>query len=435
MKRLGIFIKVFMYTLLFLVLVLVVTTALFTQQSVSFYHQTEQLYDGYQDLVNRLDGKSPDEVKESAQYFYERNLPFQFIIRYKNGNTLYSTPSYDTDAFPKSRYKWIAHIGNDYVIQAVNTSAGINGYINLIYKIIFALAGLLCLSVLGAFVFARQMTNPIKQLASDTKKMSRLEPVDDVSPRNDELGDLTRDVHAMYEKLKVTITDLEKEKDAQRYFFAAASHEMRTPIAAVNALLQGMFDNIGEYKDHSKYLWECLKLVKEQNKIIDEILEIIQLDDAQIILQIEKINLNRAITSLLPVYEALIEANELTVTLQIPDELYCAADLSLLNKALSNVLINAVQNTPKQGEVRIWSEAGVGVVRLNILNTGAQIDNDLLPKLFSPFYRIDESRGKNGGHSGLGLTIAAKALGLMKVDFALENTREGVKFWVDLPTH
>ena len=67
------------------------------------------------------------------------------------------------------------------------------------------------------------------------------------------------------------------------------------------------------------------------------------------------------------------------------------------------------------------------------MNTGARIDDEILPKLFDPFYRVDKARSRKGGRSGLGLTIVKKTLEAMDIAFALENTTDGVLFWMDLP--
>ncbi|NIK21695.1 signal transduction histidine kinase [Paenibacillus lupini] len=95
--------------------------------------------------------------------------------------------------------------------------------------------------------------------------------------------------------------------------------------------------------------------------------------------------------------------------------------------------MNAVQNTPNGGEIRIWSESIAYQYRLCVLNIGVRIDNTALPKLFDPFYRVDKARSRNNERSGLGLAIVRKTLESMNVDFTLENTAEGVLFWMNLP--
>ncbi|MDR1536544.1 MAG: ATP-binding protein [Clostridiales bacterium] len=105
----------------------------------------------------------------------------------------------------------------------------------------------------------------------------------------------------------------------------------------------------------------------------------------------------------------------------------------MFKKVLSNILLNAVQNTPAGSELRVWSEPIDEQCRLFVLNTGVWIDDAVLPKIFDPFYRMDKSRSCKKGRSGLGLTIVKKALETMDARFALENTPEGVLFWMEFP--
>jgi two-component system sensor histidine kinase VanS len=97
------------------------------------------------------------------------------------------------------------------------------------------------------------------------------------------------------------------------------------------------------------------------------------------------------------------------------------------------VILNAVQNAPSDAEIRIWSEHAHENCRLCVLNTNTHIDEDMLPKLFDPFYRVDKARTRRDQRSGLGLTIVQNSLKAMNTDFSLENTAEGVLFWMDLP--
>lgn len=443
MKKRGIFVKVFTYTAIFLIVIISVAVILFSQQFFSFYNttQNQQLYNSYQGLYEQLHGKSDDEVLRIAQKFYENNQSFSFYIKDNKENVIFSTSDIDPNGqLENNNYKLMMTVNQEYILCAINQGASHTDYGGLITKSLLALGILLTLGIVGAFIFARQMTEPIKQLASNTKKMANLEDIPTAPERRDELGDLSRDVHAMYDKLKETISKLEDEilreremEEAQRYFFSATSHELKTPIAATSVLLEGMLENVGDYKDHSKYLRECIKMMDSQNKMISEILELVKLSDGKIIPHIEKLELEKTVAAVLPSFQTLAEANGQHIFLNIPEGQTCRADIKMLNKVLSNVILNAIQNTPKGGEIRIWSEPNADQYHLCVLNTGAYIGNDILPKLFDPFYRVDKARSRKSGRSGLGLTIVKKTLEAMNTDFSLENTDGGVLFRLDLP--
>jgi len=442
MKRRGIFIKVFTYTTIFIVLIVCITVVLFSQQFLSFYNtaQLQQLNRSYQSLYSLLHGSTNDEIAIAARSFFEANQSFSFYIKDKEEKVIFSTPDIDPGIIPDTNnFRIIMAIEQEYVLCATNQGVAKTDYSSLISKSLLALGCMLALGVAGAFIFARQMTKPIKRLADDTGKMANCEDVPPAPDRTDELGDLARGVHSMYEKLKDTISRLEDEilreremEETQRYFFSAASHELKTPIAATSVMLEGMLENVGDYSNHPKYLIECIKAMDAQAKMITEILEIVSLNDSKITPSPEELDIKHTVANLLPNFQTLAEAGGKRITCNIPEGEITLADEKMLNKAISNVILNAVQNTPEGGGIRIWTEQAADHYRLLILNEGS-IDVISLPKLFDPFYRTDKARNRKDGRSGLGLTIVQKALETMNICFSLENSSDGVLFRIDLP--
>jgi two-component system sensor histidine kinase VanS len=442
MKNRRIFIKVFTYTIISILLLVGVTAALFSQQFMSFYRtkQAQLIVASYQPLVERIQGNSNSDVAELARRFYENNQSFEFNIVDKDGSLIYATPNADTSSSFDGDFYYIVHKDNSLSIVAQSMTGLDLFYRELVIRGIAVFAVLLALCLICAFVFARQMTKPIKRLADSAGRMANLEEVPPPAEHKDELGTLARDVYSMYVKLKETITKLEDEilrerelEESQRYFFSAASHELKTPISAASVLLEGMLENVGDYKNHPKYLRECVKMMDALSKMISEILEIVGLNDGRIIPAFEKLDIRLTVADILPDFQTLSEANGQRIVTDIPDGQSCLADLQMLQKALSNVILNAVQNTPADGEIRIWSEPAADKYRFCVLNAGARIDDTILPKLFDPFYRADKARSRKSGRSGLGLTIVRKTLESMKIDFALENASDGVLFRMDLP--
>lgn len=440
-KSLGIFGKVFLYTLLFLTLAIGITAGIFARQFMTAYEigRRQQIADSMRPLVDQLQGRSREEMIELAQSFSEQNPTYQFYIHTRDGKTIYSAIRQENN-FQDSRQFGLLVDQNTTLSMTVRI-ADPSVYEELIYRTAATLIILLISGTVGAALFAHGMTNPIKKLAADTKKMSNLEPVPAPLIRNDEVGQLTSDVHEMYEKLKLTIANLESEiereremEENQRYFFSAASHELKTPIASASALLEGMLENIGDYQNHPKYLRECLRMMTAQSKLISEILEIVRLTDGKIRPDPEPLHLITVVESVLPGLQILADAKEQTITVDISEGLYCNIDQKMFERVLSNILINAIQNAPDSERIEIWSEVQAEkTVRLCVLNTNTHIDEEHMPKIFEPFYRLDKARSRSQGHSGLGLTIVKKTLDSMGVAFSLENTEAGVLFWMDLP--
>jgi len=447
-KIFGIYAKVFSYTILILVVVIVVAAAFFSNQinEIMQVMERQQLTNIFTPLLEGIENKSNDEIILFAEEFHQRNASVEFSIIAENGEIIFQTRYADSlnlgsmngeqPVFFGTRqitnnFQSIEPLSNGmtiYMASALSESVAHNEFIQR------TIAVLLVLFVIGAFtasVFAYRIAKPIKNIARDTRRMASLELVPPPIPRRDEIGHLANDVYVMYEALKNEIERAREMEENQRYFFSAASHELKTPIASTLILLQGMLDNIGDYSNHPKYLLECIKKMKTQSKMISEILDIVRLTDGTIIPNYEKVNVGEVVKSVAVSHQTLIETKEQQLSINLSDNLACNTDSAMLTRVLSNIILNAVQNTKTQGEICIGHEDN----RIFILNKGAMIDSTALSNVFKPFYREDKARSSEVNRSGLGLTIVKKTLDCMGIEFSLENTADGVCFWMELPLH
>jgi len=456
----GIFAKVFSYTIIILLIIICVAAAFFSNQIAESLNSMEhhQLINIFDPLVSELSGKQEDEIVQIAENFHQKNSSFEFILKTMDGKILYKTDNADviyTDGsihgiqgvmpvIPIQNIGWgergsrvsqiTEPLPNGVSIIMAGTSNGQTVYNDFIIRTIIVLLILFVIGALCAAWFAYRFTKPIKTLALDTRRMAGLEFVPPPVARRDEIGQLAKDVYKMYEELKTEIEREREMEESQRYFFSAASHELKTPISSALILLQGMRDNIDEYKDHPKYLLECIKKLNIQSKMITEILEIVRLSDGRIIPNTEETELSGLVESVLNSHQTLSESKELTIKAAIPADVFCEADGKMLDRVLSNVLLNAIQNTPERGEIEIYQEEQDNkTIRLSVLNMGENIDEEALGRVFEPFYREDKARSSGQGRSGLGLAIVKKTLDCMEIPFALENTKNAVCFWMDLP--
>ncbi|WP_312651983.1 sensor histidine kinase [Aminipila sp.] len=500
--KFGIFGKVFLYTLLFLSLTISITVLVFAQQFKDFYDylQVQQYTAMFEPLkMSIVKDEGIEQIVKTANEFHDKNQSFVFNIETQDGDIVYTTVNdkgittteshvvVTKDIATDSKNEGVEPIGkkngglvtsksfsiskaegivtdsanrprtvtiskknqnnieialdDNLIISTVTVTDNKDLYEEFIKKGIFILFLLLLSSIAGAVLFARGITRPIRTLADDTCKMACLEEVSLPVSRRDEVGQLARDVHNMYEKLKYTISELQAEvireremEENQRYFFSAASHELKTPIAATSALLEGMIAGIGDYNNHPKYLRECLNMMRAQNRIITEILEIVKLSDKKIVPHKEKVILLHIIHYLLPEYNTLADKKEQSIFIEIPETTSCYTDPKMICNVFSNVVMNAIQNSSKGEEIRIWSEIRDNdIVRISILNTNAHIDEEIKAKLFEPFYRVDKARSRTQECGGLGLTIVKKILESLDVTFALETRNADIIFWMDLP--
>ena len=300
---------------------------------------------------------------------------------------------------------------------------------------------ILLVSVIAAFFYTWYMTKPIKKISKLSKQMADMN-FSGLCPTNrtDEIGVLSHSLNDLSKKLAAALSDLqeanqklqadidmERRLEKQRVeFFAAASHELKTPITIIKGQLQGMLYQVGRYKDRETYLAQSLEITDTLGKMVQELLTISRLDTPGYTCKKSNLNLSNLINDRLTAFEDLFMQKDLTVEQSISPEVYILGDMQLLQKALDNLLGNAAAYSEAGNQiiVKLWEENEK--VNLTIENTGAHIPDEAISKLFEPFYRIDQSRNRQTGGTGLGLYIVKTILNLHEAKIEVANTLQGV---------
>ncbi len=300
---------------------------------------------------------------------------------------------------------------------------------------------IIVVSIITAFLYTAYMTTPIKRISKISKQMAAL----DFSGlctvrRTDEIGVLASSLNNLSGKLSSALSELQdankqlqadinKERELERQridFFSAASHELKTPITIIKGQLQGMLYQVGRYKDRETYLAQSLETTDTLEKMVQELLAISRLDTPGYVCKKSKFDLSNLINEYLSAHEDLFIQRELTVERFISPDVSVSGDMRLLQKVLDNLLGNAAAYSSAGNRilVKLWQDAEK--VKLTIENTGVHIPDVDIPKLFEAFYRVDQSRNRQTGGTGLGLYIVKTILDLHGAEIKIENTCQGV---------
>ncbi|MDE6025438.1 MAG: HAMP domain-containing protein [Lachnospiraceae bacterium] len=296
-------------------------------------------------------------------------------------------------------------------------------------------------SVIAAFFYTWYMTKPIKRISKLSKQMADMDFSGlCLTNRTDEIGVLSHSLNDLSEKLVSALSelqdanqklqadiDLERRLEKQRTkFFSAASHELKTPITIIKGQLQGMLHQVGRYKDRETYLAQSLDVTDTLEKMVQELLIISRLDTPDYNCNKCNFNLSKLISDRLVAYEDLFMQKELTVEKTISPETYILGDIQLLQKVLDNLLGNAATYSGAGNHVfvKLWKDTEK--INLTIENTGVHIPEEDIPKLFEAFYRVDQSRNRQTGGTGLGLYIVKTILDLHDAEIKIANTIQGV---------
>ena len=266
------------------------------------------------------------------------------------------------------------------------------------------------------------------------------------SKRHDEIGDLGRDLDDLSASLDETITslnkrtqelereiehvnELERQKDV---FFAAASHELKTPITIAQGQVRGMIDGIEPYNDLDTYLPKTLSSLKRMESLINEILTASRMQ-AENEIEFMKVDLGSLLRKRLDEMKELLEIRGITLESEIGSGLFFEGNQELTSMALGSFLSNAVFYSSEGSSVKVTARKENGNIITEIRNTGSHISEEDLPHLFEAFYRTDSSRSRRNGGSGLGLYLGKLIIERESGAVDLENDGDDVVAHIILP--
>ena len=333
-----------------------------------------------------------------------------------------------------------------YTLSVISLSKTASELFNLLLKFIpLVLTVIVLLSALSAFICSRVIVAPIAKISQISKRMTELDMTWRCDTnRGDEIGILSSSLNTMAERLQNTMAELENAnvqltadvkkfkrlEEQHRNFCAAVSHELKTPLTILKGQIENMMLGYGDYQNHEKYLPQALKATEDIEYLVKEILSITKMETMNLDSSLELLSLSEMLDALIGGMKPLIEEKQIQVFQNVPDDLKVSVNRNLFGKALSNVIGNAIRHSNTNAKVYVSYTAERNT--LVVENTGVFIAEDDIANMFTPFYRADKSRSKTTGGSGLGLYIVKTILNLHGMGYRIENTEQGVAFYLEL---
>ncbi len=192
----------------------------------------------------------------------------------------------------------------------------------------------------------------------------------------------------------------------QKNFIADASHELKTPLAILNANLSLLRSSMGEADKKQRYAAAMEEQSVRMGRLVSDMLELARLDSGEAVSRFTPVNLSGLTQNTLLSFEALFFEHALVSGAHIQPEVWVTGDAAELERLLCILLDNACRHTPRNGTVEISLSHERGHALLCIENSGEGISSGHLNHLFDRFYRVDSGRGRESGGYGLGLAIA-----------------------------
>ncbi len=311
--------------------------------------------------------------------------------------------------------------------------------------------------LISAFIvsyISKKFTAPIVQLNNITNKMARL----DFSQKyrtldtNDEINELGNNINLMSDKLESTIKQLrennselekdieEKSKidDMRKQFISDVSHELKTPIALIQGYAEGLIENVNTDDESRKFYAEVI--LDESNKmdaLVKQLLELMKLEYGKREFRNEKFNIVELINEVIRKCKVMLDDRKIDIKFEHEPEVQVFADSFYIEQVVTNYFTNAIKhakevNGIRQIEVKTTNNEETEKVRVSVFNTGDNISENAISKIWGRFYKEDTSRNREDGGTGIGLALVKAIMTNYKNDYGVVNKENGVEFYFEL---
>ncbi|MCU5409168.1 HAMP domain-containing histidine kinase, partial [Bacillus cereus] len=196
-----------------------------------------------------------------------------------------------------------------------------------------------------------------------------------------------------------------------------------------------MMYNIGPYQDRDHYLKQNHKIIENVQQLVREILSMSKLEQHTFKLHVEEVNLSQLMNTIATDLEFFASQKDIQIIRQIDSNLVVYTDCVLLEKACKNIIHNAIMYSPHKEKVyiKLTKNSKQSNIQMQVINTGVKIKEDDIQHIFKPFYRVEKSRNRNTGGTGLGLYSVKQIFEAMCISYAIKNVEKGVQFSISIP--
>ena len=437
MKNLKIFPKMFLHTFVILGILIVFIHLLVYLIFPKTYLETrkQEIYMKANELSNNLQGKDLKFIQETLEFYSKSSEIKAFIQGQKNFNKLQLDNNINANLKSNNNSLIIEEreiklkSGEKTSIKFVSTTDMQKDAKELSFKFLpYSLSISVLFSIVISLMYAKVITNNIKEIKKVTDKMMKLDRKAKLKvDSTNEIGELKSQINDLYSILLNIIDDLEiKNKEIKKFeklkydFFRGASHEIKTPLASLKIILENMKYNIGKYKDKEKYIGNCIDIVNELNQSISQILSISSLEHLKN--DEENVVINEILTKVIDKYILLAKEKNITINNNLKAEkIYIGKPA--LKLLLSNLISNAVKYSDRGGIINI----GIKENFLYIENSYEKVKDLDINSMFEVNFDLNKENS-----NGLGLYIVKNILKNYNIEYKVKKNKIGIVFFIKI---
>lgn len=291
---------------------------------------------------------------------------------------------------------------------------------NIFYKwmIILIIAIILILGItngLLTYYVSKSIVKPLENLkngANEIKEGNLDFQINNAS--KDEIGELSTAFEDMRVKLKESIEKQNRYENNRKELISSISHDLKTPVTAIKGYVEGIMDGVADTPEKmDRYIKTVYAKSKDMDKLIDELFLYSKLDLKKLPFNFEEVDINSYLQDSFEELQFDLEKKNISITLNLENNkpLVVLADREKLKRVITNIVDNSIKYMNKEEnkiEINLIEEKNN--VLLEFKDNGEGIEESQLPYIFDTFYRVDPSRNRARGGSGLGLSIAKEII-------------------------
>ena len=231
----------------------------------------------------------------------------------------------------------------------------------------------------------------------------------------DDIGRLQQTFLDMAKRINTQIDELRQTDNLRRELVANVSHDLRTPLASLQAYLETLLikSETLTAEQRNEFLQHAFRQSQGLGKLVDALFELAKLDSGQIQLKREQFSLGELAQDVGLKHSLKAQDMGISVQTTIPDDLPSVdADIGLIERVLDNLMDNAIRHTPKGGKIEVLLNKMDSGVNVSVNDTGTGIPKNDLPFIYDRFYQSRKGTDNNHGGAGLGLAICKRILEL-----------------------
>lgn len=342
----------------------------------------------------------------------------------------------------------IGYLDGDFTViistpmESIQTSARLSGQFTMYVGLILIICG-----AIAMYLYSRQFTKPIEDMAKAANQMSHLDfDMKVPTGSDDELGRLGNSINELSSKLELTISELktannELQKDIEqkvqidemrKEFLSHVSHELKTPIALIQGYSEGLKDNILDDEESKEFYCDVIAdEAKKMNRMVQKLLTLNQIEFGNNQVNMERFDITEMIRNMVESSKILVEKQDVTIIFDEP-EMHVWADEFMIEEVVNNYLSNARNHVTDGGIIKVSYCQNGNNLRVKVFNTGNHIPQEDIDKLWVKFYKVDKARTREYGGSGIGLSIVEATMKAHGRDYGVANVEGGVEFYFEV---